>query len=163
MQKSSGQAKIAGRTNGRVALVLLIAPHIFACAGSDGDGSRSASAGNAHGGSSAGGASGAGQGGASGSSGSPAGGGTSGSSASRASGGTSGSSGSQTCGDRTCGNNEYCRAPCSGTGLGGTQSLGDPTCTELPAGCNGVPTCDCICDSVGFCTPGGFEVQCGCA
>jgi hypothetical protein len=40
-----------------------------------------------------------------------------------------------------------------------------PSCAPLPAGCNGTPSCDCICGSSSsfFCTPGAAQVQCGCA
>ncbi|MES1186972.1 MAG: hypothetical protein ABUL60_24370 [Myxococcales bacterium] len=79
----------------------------------------------------------------------------------------------------TCGPNEYCRAPCSGTGFGfgGTTGLPMtpplPGCAPLPAACNGTPTCDCICGpALGYatwCSTGskpitsGPAVQCGCA
>ena len=81
------------------------------------------------------------------------------------------------CGGATCGPNEYCRAPCSGTGFGfgGTTGLPMsqpmPACFPLPAACNGTPTCDCICGlgSTQWCSTGskpitsGPAVQCGCA
>jgi hypothetical protein len=81
------------------------------------------------------------------------------------------------CGGATCGPNEYCRAPCSGTGFGfgGTTGLPItqpmPSCYPLPAACNGTPTCDCICGfgSTFWCSTGsqpitpGPAVQCGCA
>ena len=79
----------------------------------------------------------------------------------------------------TCGPNEYCRAPCSGTGFGfgGTTGLPMtpplPGCAPQPAACNGTPTCDCICGpALGYstwCSTGskpitsGPAVQCGCA
>jgi len=67
------------------------------------------------------------------------------------------------CGDETCSPNQYCRAPCNGVGFGGSQSTpGKPSCWELPVGCDGVPSCACICGSGNtFCT-GTSQIQCGC-
>lgn len=81
--------------------------------------------------------------------------------------GVAGSAGGPACGDQTCGANQYCRAPCSGTGFGGSAGFGGSqargSCAVLPAVCNGVPSCECICGPTkGFCTPGAVEVQCGC-
>jgi hypothetical protein len=50
------------------------------------------------------------------------------------------------CGNVTCGQNQYCRAGCYGTG--GSYSIRDPsTCWPVPAACTGNPTCQCICGS----------------
>jgi hypothetical protein len=76
----------------------------------------------------------------------------------------------------TCGPNEYCRAPCSGTGFGFGGTAGWPmspplpSCYPLPAACNGTPTCDCICGAgtTFWCSTGskpitsGPAIQCGC-
>jgi hypothetical protein len=173
----------AARANRRFALPMLIALASLACGGAPSESDHSASAGTTQGGSSSGGSSGATQGAAAGSAGSAASAGTAtagsagagspggaanagagGSAAGAANAGAAGNASGRVCGAQTCGANQYCRAPCSGTGFGGTQSLGDPTCAALPAACNGVGTCECICGSFSlqFCTPGAFEVQCGC-
>jgi len=74
--------------------------------------------------------------------------------------GAGGSVGGLTCGQATCGPNQYCRAAC--TGFGGAQP-GNPSCADMPAACNGVSGCACICGvTASFCTPGAHEVQCGC-
>lgn len=167
------------RSDRRFALAVLVALSAFDCGGIPSDATSFSSAGTAEGGGSAGGASGESHGGGGGSAGSVAsagaataagaggaGGkaGAAGSAGAAANSGAAGTAGGQSCGDRTCGANQYCRAPCSGTSLGGGQSLGDPTCAALPPTCNGVASCECICGSVGFfCTPGAFVVQCGCA
>jgi|SRR6185369_7232800 len=67
------------------------------------------------------------------------------------------------CGDVTCSPNQYCRAACNGVGFGGAQSTpGKPSCQGLPVGCDGVPSCACICGTGNtFCT-GTSQVQCGC-
>lgn len=73
-------------------------------------------------------------------------------------GGTGGTGGVR-CGDVSCAPNQYCRAPC--TGFGG--AMGEPRCADLPAACDGVQSCTCICGVTShFCTPGAAEVQCGC-
>jgi hypothetical protein len=101
---------------------------------------------------------------------------TSGGAAGATSGGAAGAASGFGCGGATCGPNEYCRAPCSGTGFGfgGTTGLPMtqpmPSCYPLPAACNGTPTCDCICGfgSTFWCSTGsqpitsGPAVQCGC-
>jgi hypothetical protein len=103
---------------------------------------------------------GGGFGGASGHAGSAASGGASGASGS-VSAGTAGSAGGTACGLATCGPNQYCRAACSGVG-GPTPD--SPSCADMPAACNGVPSCACVCGTTAsFCTPGAHEVQCGCA
>jgi hypothetical protein len=127
-------------------------------------------AGTSHvGGATSGGAAGAASGGAAGA--------ASGGAAGAASGGAAGAASGVGCGGATCGPNEYCRAPCSGTGFGfgGTTGLPMtppmPFCYPLPAACNGTPTCDCICGlgSTFWCSTGsqpitsGPAVQCGCA
>jgi hypothetical protein len=67
------------------------------------------------------------------------------------------------CGAMTCADDEYCEAPCSGIGFQPDDALPPPRCMPLPAACNGVGTCECICgETAGFCTPGSAEVQCGC-
>jgi hypothetical protein len=71
-----------------------------------------------------------------------------------------GGAGILTCGDETCGENQYCRAGCNGTG----GPPGPPHCTDLPPECVGNATCECICGSTAiFCTPGETAIQCGCA
>lgn len=78
--------------------------------------------------------------------------------------GSGGSGGGVGCGDRTCGPNEYCQAPCNGVIVGGSSAIGPPSCSPMPATCNGVPTCECVCGSfTSFCTPGAHAIQCGCA
>jgi len=63
------------------------------------------------------------------------------------------------CDGVTCAVNQYCRAPCSGTG----GTVGNASCADLPAVCSGVPSCSCICGiTSSFCKPGAPEVQCGC-
>jgi hypothetical protein len=186
MHRSFAQAAIVTKTDRRLGLAILFALVAFDCGGTASDTNNPGSAGTSQAGGSAGGTSGAGHGGAGGSSGSVASGGTAhaagasgaGGSAGAASsgaagkaaagsagsGGAAGGASGQACGDQTCSANQYCRAPCSGTGLAGSQSLGNPICSSLPAACNGVPTCECICGFLAFfCTPGAFEVQCGCA
>jgi hypothetical protein len=66
------------------------------------------------------------------------------------------------CGSKTCGENQYCKAPCSGT-LPPEPVMVEPTCTDLPARCIGETSCECICGGTGFCRDGEPEVQCGCA
>lgn len=69
------------------------------------------------------------------------------------------------CGDETCGADQYCKAACSGTSLldAGPPPVLKPSCAPLPAACNGTPSCDCICGPGStFCTPGAKQVQCGC-
>ena len=83
-----------------------------------------------------------------------------------ASGGAGGSSGGSggvpsvvSCGEVTCGTNQYCRASCNGTA--GFTSTAPPSCWELPPACNGVATCECVCGGTSFfCT--GTPFQCGC-
>jgi hypothetical protein len=161
----------ATRADQRLALALLVTLSAFACGGAAGDVDNPGSAGTSQAGSSAGGTSGSSSGGAGGSSGSvnsagkgaAAGAGGEGGSAGVAGNAAAGSGTGQACGDRTCGVNQYCRAPCSGTGFGGSQSLAKPHCDVLPTGCNGVPSCACICGETSFfCSPGALEVQCGC-
>lgn len=152
------------RADWRLRVAILLALSAFHCGGTPSDTDSSGSAGTSHAGASAGGTSGASTGGSGGSSGGASSGGmvpasgTSGAGGSSAgaagNAGAAGSGGGQACGDQTCGANEYCRAPCNGAGLGGSQSLGNPTCAALPTGCNGVPSCECICGIVTlFCTP----------
>lgn len=87
-------------------------------------------------------------------------GGTGGSAA--ASGSSSGGTAGTRCGEGFCESDEYCRAPCSGTG--GLPPDAQPICWPLPANCLDDATCDCICGSTAiFCTPGSPEIQCGCA
>lgn len=162
------------RAKWRGALAILAAASAFQCGGSPADTDQPSSAGAPQGGA-AGAASGASHGGsggtsagtgtAAGASGAAGKAGAAGSAGAAGGGaGAGGTSSGQACGDQTCGANQYCRAPCSGTGIGGSQSLGKPSCWALPPSCNGVPSCECICGSVGFfCTPGASEVQCGCA
>ena len=184
MHRSLIQAATFTRIDRRFVLGLLVALSAFDCGGTASDINSSGSAGASQAGSSAAGTSGASPGGAGGSSGSVTSGGTAhtagaggaGGNAGAVSnagaadraiaggGGAAGGGSGQACGDQTCDANQYCRAPCSGTGLAGSQSLGPPSCAALPAACNGVPTCECICGSFTFfCTPGAFQVQCGCA
>jgi hypothetical protein len=168
MKRSFDRVGTVTRADRHVVLALLGALSAVACGGTPSDTSGSAAAGTS--GSAAAGASGASQGGAGGSSGSAASGGTAiaggaggiaGSASAAGSSGAAGSAGGQTCGDQTCGANQYCRAPCSGTGFGGSEARG--TCAVLPPACDGVPSCECICGPTkGFCTPGAVEVQCGC-
>lgn len=177
MYRSFNQAApVAAR---RLALAILLALSAFDCGGTANDGDSSSSAGASKGGTSAGGASGANHGGFAGSSGSAASGGVAPAAGTGGAGGSAGaaanagaagragaaaSGGGQACGDETCGENQYCRAPCNGTSLGGSQSLGGPTCAVLPAFCKETPTCECICGGFTFfCTPGAFVIQCGCA
>jgi hypothetical protein len=139
--------------------------------GSAGQGGATASGGTTNGLAGASGAAGSGIGGstrgAGGSSGASAGGsggegagGSSGGSAGNSSGGMTGRGVS--CGGKTCGENQYCRAACCATP--GCVS-GGPRCDDLPAACDGVPSCQCICGSGSgfFCKEGAPEVQCGCA
>lgn len=82
------------------------------------------------------------------------------------SGGVAGSAGGSSgirCGDSTCGPNQYCRAACNGVGFAGSPSVpSKPSCQALPTGCNGVPSCACVCGGGNlFCT-GVSEIQCGC-
>jgi hypothetical protein len=115
-------------------------------------------------GASAGGSSGAAAGGSggvsAGGSGGAGAGGSSGGSAGSSSGGMTGRG--TTCGDATCGENQYCRAGCCATA---GCVPGGPQCEDLPAACDGVPSCQCICGSGSglFCKEGAPQVQCGCA
>jgi len=88
-------------------------------------------------------------------------GGTAGSSGA-ASGGRAGAGGSGIkCGEEYCSAEEYCRAPCNG--VAGYTTTSPPSCSELPARCEGTPTCECICGGfTAFCTPGAAAIQCGC-
>jgi hypothetical protein len=172
MGRALNRAGTAMRAHRHLALAVLVTLSSLDCGGTPSDANSSASAGTTQGGSSAAGTSGASHAGSGGNSGSVASGGTAsagdtageaGEAGDAAAAGAAGS-GSRACGEQTCGANQYCRAPCSGTGFGGGQSLGPATCGVLPPACNGVPSCDCICGSgSSFCTPGAFEVQCGCA
>lgn len=86
------------------------------------------------------------------------GGGASGSGGSAA--GSGGAPSGVRCGDATCEPGQYCRAACSG--IGGDP--GPPSCQVLPAECNGVATCECVCgETSNFCEEGAPEIQCGCA
>lgn len=91
------------------------------------------------------------------------GGGGSGGASGAAGAGAPGSAGGTACGTATCGPNQYCRAACNGIG-GGPPPPDNPSCADMPAACDGVPSCACICGvTASFCTPGATEVQCGCA
>lgn len=50
--------------------------------------------------------------------------------------------GSYACGTLTCGSHQVCLHPCSGfdSGMGGPP----PVCIDVPAACDGTPTCDCV-------------------
>ena len=74
--------------------------------------------------------------------------------------GSAGAPGGISCGQTTCGANQYCRAGCCGTP---GCDPGPDTCRPLPATCNGAPSCGCICGqgSSFFCKDGGV-IQCGC-
>lgn len=175
MKRSSNRESRSAPVRWHVVLAWLAAASTTNCGGTSGDGSAPATAGTGQAGSAAAGASGASQGGAGGTASGASGGvaiagGAGGSGGSVHAAGSSsgaGSAGGPVCGDRTCGANQYCRAPCNGTGFGGSPGVGGNqargSCAELPSACNGVPSCDCICGPTkGFCTPGAVEVQCGC-
>lgn len=63
------------------------------------------------------------------------------------------------CEDETCNANQYCRVGCLGTG-GGSSGR---SCAPLPATCDGVATCDCVCGGPRFCTDSGGAIRCGCS
>lgn len=168
MKGSFDQSGIVARAERRAVLAILTTLSAVACGDTPSDTAAAAAAGTSgQAGSSAAGAFGASQGGAGGSAGSVASAGQGGAGGSAGSAGAAGSTGGAACGDQTCGANQYCRAPCNGTGFGGSPSFGGGqargSCAVLPAACQGLPSCECICGPTkGFCTPGAVEVQCGC-
>jgi hypothetical protein len=100
--------------------------------------------------------------GGSASGGSASGGSASGGSVNGTASGGEGGSGGVPCGSKTCGENQYCKAPCSGAPPPEPVMV-EPTCADLPARCIGDTSCECICGGTGFCRDGEPEVQCGCA
>jgi len=183
--RRAGWGSSVSALGGRALALLVAAAAAFGCGSSASDVNGSASGGASQGGSASGGTTGVGQGGSAGSAGGAGAGGmqnrgTGGigemclicggagfgggvGHAGSAGGGASGAGagGGSACGAATCGPNQYCRAACSG--IGGAPP-DNPSCADLPAACNGVPSCACICGvTASFCTPGAHEVQCGCA
>jgi hypothetical protein len=66
--------------------------------------------------------------------------------------------GSYACGTMTCASNQVCVHPCSGidSGMGGPP----PVCVDVPASCDGTPTCECVHPSQ--CVSGGSPGFPGC-